>query len=92
MAAEDKDHDANDRRNHADHETWRDKYAYNILIQNENKKAHNIMEDAQFMMKESHEKRRSHQRRVDLLILFHKNERQWEKSNHEKVVSHLQTN
>ena len=44
------------------------------------------------MMKESHEKRRSHQRRVDLLILFHKNERQWEKSNHEKVVSHLQTN
>ena len=49
------------------------------------------MEDTQFMMKEFHAKQRYHQRIVDLLILFHKNERQLEKNNHEKVVSHLQT-
>ena len=48
------------------------------------------MEDAQFMMKESHEKQRSHQHGVDLLMFFHKNEIQLEKSNHEKLVSHLQ--
>ena len=51
VAAEDKDHDANESRNHADHETWREKNVSNILIQNEKKKAHGIMEDVQFMMK-----------------------------------------
>ena len=59
VAAEDKDHDANESRNHADHETWREKNVSNILIQNEKKKAHGIMEDAQFMIKESHAKRQS---------------------------------
>ena len=39
-------------------------------------KAHDIMEVAQFMMKESHAKQRSHQRGVNLLMFFHKNERQ----------------
>ena len=54
--AEDKSHYANDRRNHADHKKLREKHASNILIQDENNKACDIMEDAQFMIKESHEK------------------------------------
>ena len=49
------------------------------------------MEDMQFMMNESHAKQQSYQRRVDLLIFFHKNERQLNKNNHEKVVSRLRT-
>ena len=56
VAAEDKAHDANERRKHAEIETQREKHAYNIIIHNENKKARDIMEDAQFMMKESHAK------------------------------------
>ena len=91
VAAEDKAHDANERRKHADNKTRWEKHVSNILIQDEKKKAHGIMEDAQFMMKESHAKWQSHQHGVDLLILFHKNERQLKKNNHEKVVSHLQT-
>ena len=47
------------------------------------------MEDAQFMMEDSHAKRRSHQRGVDLLMFFHNNELKLEKSNHERVVSHI---
>ena len=43
------------------------------------------------MMKESHAKQWYPRRRVDLLMFFQNNERQLEKSNHDKVVSHLQT-
>ena len=43
------------------------------------------------MMKESHAKGWSHQRGVDLLIFFQKNERQLENINHEKVVIHIHT-
>ena len=89
MAAEDKAHDANGRRKHAEHEKRREKHASNIIIQDEKKKAHDIMEDTQFTMKESHEKRRYHQCGVDLLMFFHNNERQLEKYTHGKVVSHL---
>ena len=60
VAAEDKDHDANSRRKHAEHETRQEKHMSNILIQDEKKKAHYITEDAQFMMNGSHAKRRSH--------------------------------
>ena len=49
------------------------------------------MEDVQFMMKESHAKQRSHQCGVDLLMFFQNNEHQLEKSNHEKLVSHIHT-
>ena len=91
VAAEDKAHDANDRRKHAEHEKRREKHASNIIIQDENKKARDIMEDAQFIMKDSHANRRSHQCGVDLLMLFQKNERQLKNNNNEKVVSHLQT-
>ena len=80
--AEDKAHDANERRNHAEHEIWQEKHASNILIQDEKKKYHDIMEGAQFMTKESHAKQWSHQRGVNLLMLFHKNERQPKKNNH----------
>ena len=80
VAAEEKARDDNERRNNDDQETRREKHASNIIIQNENKKAHDIMEDAQFMMKESHAKCRSHQIRVDLLFLFHKNERHWRRA------------
>ena len=82
----------NNRRNHADHETRQEKHAFNILIQNEKNKAHDIMEDAQFMMKKYHSNRWSCQHGLDLLMLFHKNERQLEKRDNEKVVSHLHTN
>ena len=91
VAAEDKSRDANERRNNSENETRREKYASNIIIQDENKKARDIMENAQFMMKESHEKQRSHQCGVDLLMFFHKNERQLKRNNNEKVVSHIQT-
>ena len=77
--AEDKARDANERRNHYEHDTRRDKHAPNIFIHNEKKESHDLMKNAQFMMKESHEKRRSHQRGVDLLMFVHKNERQLEK-------------
>ena len=53
VVVEDKYYYANDRINNADHETWPEKHASNILIQNENKKDRDIMEDVQFMMKES---------------------------------------
>ena len=89
--AEDKSHYANDRRNHADHKKLREKHASNILIQDENNKAHNIMKDAQFMMKYSHAKRQSHQSGVDLLMFFHKNEHQLDKNNNEKVIRHFPT-
>ena len=46
MAAQDKAHDEKERRKHAEHEKRQEKHAYNIFIQDENKKAHNIMEDA----------------------------------------------
>ena len=72
---EDKAHDTNEKRNHTDHETYQGKHASNILIKNEKKNANDIMEDAHFMIKESHENQRYHQRGVDLLILFHKNKR-----------------
>ena len=89
VAAEDKANDANERRKHTEHETRREKHVSNIIIQNEKKKAHDIMEDTQFIMKGSHAKQRSHQCGVDLLMLFHNNERQLEKYTHGKVVSHL---
>ena len=54
-------------------------------------KLENIMEEVQYIMKNSHEKRRSLQLRVDLLMFFHKNKRWLEKNNHEKMFSHLQT-
>ena len=91
VAAEDKDHDDNYRRKYADHETRRDKHASNIIIQNEKNKAHDIMEDAQFMMKKSHSNGWSRQRGLDLVMFFQKNERQLEKRDNEKVVSHLHT-
>ena len=91
VAAEDKDHDDKYRRKHADHETRWEKHASNILIQNEKNKAHDIMEEAQFMMKKSHSNWWSRQRGLDLVMFFQKNERQLEKRNHDKVVSHLHT-
>ena len=91
VAVEDKAHGANDRRMHAKNKTQQEKHALNILIHDEKKKAHDIIEDAQFIMKDSHAKRRSHQRGVYLLMLSHKNERQLKKNNHEKVVSHFHT-
>ena len=54
VAAGDKAHDANERIKHAEHETRQEKHASNILIQDKKKKAHDIMEYTQFMMKESH--------------------------------------
>ena len=91
VAAEEKYHDANYKRKHAEQETQQEKNASNTLIQDEKKKSYDIMEDMQFMMNESHAKQQSYQRRVDLLIFFHKNERQLNNNNHEKVVSRLQT-
>ena len=46
-----------------------------ILLQGENEKACDNIEDVQFMMKYSHEKRGYAQHGVDLLMFFHKNER-----------------
>ena len=43
------------------------------------------------MIKDSHAKQWSHQRRVHLLMYFQKNEHQLEKISHEKVVSHIHT-
>ena len=82
VAAEDKDYYANERRKHSENETQQEKHASNILIQNGKKKARDIMEDAHFMIKWSHAKQQSHHRRVDLLVFFHKNERQLENNNH----------
>ena len=73
VSAEDKARDANDRRNHAEYDTWQEKHASNILIQDEMNKAHHIMEDVKFMMKESHANQQSRQRGVDLLMFFHNN-------------------
>ena len=89
VVAEDKTHDANEIMKHSEKETWREKHASDIIIHKENKKAHDIMEYTYFMMEEYLVKRRYHQRGVDLLVFFHKNERQLEKSNHEKVVSQI---
>ena len=91
VATDDKDHDANERRNHAQNETQQEKYESNIFIHDEKKKAHGIMEGTQFMMKESHANQRSRQRGVGLLMFYHNNQRQLEKNNHQMVVSHLQT-
>ena len=60
VAAKDKAHDANDRRKNAEHKTRREKHVSNIIIQDEKKKAHDIMENMQFTMKDYHAKRRSH--------------------------------
>ena len=46
VAAEDKAHDANEVRKHADHETWWEKHTSNILMQDKKKKAYDIMEVA----------------------------------------------
>ena len=43
VAAEDKAHDYNDRIKNADHKTWQEKNVFNILIKDEEKKAHDIM-------------------------------------------------
>ena len=51
VAADDKARDANKRRNYAEHEKQREKHAFNIITPDEKKKAHYIMEDAQFMIK-----------------------------------------
>ena len=91
VASEDKAHDANEIRKHAEHETRWEKNVSNIPIHNEKNKAYDIMKDVQFMMKDSHAKQWSHQRRVGLLMFFHKNERQLEKSNHDNLISHIQT-
>ena len=77
-----KAHDNSERIKHAKHETRREKHASKIIMQDEKKKAHDIMKDAQFIMKESHTKWRSHQSRVDLMMFFQKNEHQLEKNNH----------
>ena len=90
--SEDNSHYDNERRNRAENETRQEKHASNILIKVENEKDHDITGNAQFMMKDSHEKRWSHQRGVDLLMFFHKNERQLGNNNHENVVSCLHTN
>ena len=80
VAAEDKAHDSNERINHVDNKTRRDKHVSNIIIQDEKKKAHDITEDAQLMMKEYHEKRRSHQCGVDLLMFLTRANVSWRRA------------
>ena len=51
MDAEDKDHNTNERIYHTEKETRRKKHASNIIIQDEKKMTHDIIQDTQFMMK-----------------------------------------
>ena len=91
VSAEDKDHDVNEIRKHYEHKTRREKHESNILISDEKKKAHDIMEDTEFMTKEYLANQRSHQRGFGLLIFFQNNELHLDNNNNEKLVSHLQT-